>query len=117
MHLREKRRRIKKTPSVVGLEIHKTKSDSKERLRSKISNAKSVVRPASGLSNTGSEAESGFDNGEAENLGNESIVMMCVALIDLLRVFSCPTTTLKMVNAVILKLPDVHPYVDFKTIS
>ena len=66
MRLREKRRRIKKTPSVVGSETHKTKSDSKKRLGSKVSNADSVVRPASRLSNTGSEAESGFGNGEAK---------------------------------------------------
>ena len=54
MHLREKRRRIKKTPSVFGLETHKTKSDSEEGLGFKVSNTDSKVRLASGLSNTGS---------------------------------------------------------------
>ena len=117
MRPKEKRRRIKNTLSVVGSETHKTKSDSKEGLGSKVSNVDNVVRPASGLSNTDSEAESGFGNREAEQLGNELVVIMCGALIGPLHVSSCLSTSLEMVNAVTLKLPDVHLCVNFETIS
>ena len=117
MRLREKRRCIKKTLSVVGLETHKMKSDSEEMLGSEVSNANSVVRPASRLSNTGSEVESGSGNGEVEKSDNESIIMICSALISPFCISLCLSTSLEMVNAVILKLPNVHPPVNFETIS
>lgn len=117
MRLREKRGRIKKTPSMVGSKTHKTKSDSEERLGPEVSNADSVVRPASGLSNTGSEAESGSGNEEAEKSGNESIVIMCGAHIGPLCISFCLSTSSEMVNAVTLKLPDVHLSINFLTIS
>ena len=63
---REKKRHIKKSLSIVGSKTHKTKLDSKEKLGSKVSNADSIIRSASRLSNTGSEVESGFGNGKAE---------------------------------------------------
>ena len=53
---------------------------------------------------------------EAEESGNESIVMMFVALLGPLYIFLCLSTFSEMVNAVILKLSDVHPSVDFQTI-
>ena len=117
MRPKEKRRYIKKTPSVVGLEPHKTKSDSEEGLGSEVSNAGSVVKPASGLSNMGSEAQLGSGNGEAEESGNESMVMMCGALIGPLCIFPCLSTSSEMVNAVTLKFPNVYPFVNFETIS
>ena len=116
MRLREKKRRIKKAFSMVGSETHKTKSDSEKGLGSEISNTDSVVRPASRLSNTGSEAESGSGNEKVEESGNESMVIICGALISLFRIFLCLSTSSEMVNAVTLKLPDVHLFVDFETI-
>ena len=113
----EKKRRIKKTPFMFGLETHKTKSDSEEGLDSEVLNAESVVRPAFELSNTGSEAELGAGNEEAEESGNESIVMMCVVFIGSLRISPYLSTSSEMVNAVTLKLPDVHLSINFETIS
>ena len=117
MRTREKRKYIKKTPSVVGSETHKRKLDSDKGLDSEVSNADIVIRPASRLSNTDSKTESGFDNGEAKKSGNKLIVMMCNTLISLLRVSPCLSTSSEIVNAVILKLPNIHSSVDFKTIS
>lgn len=114
---REKKRHIKKSLSMVGSKTHKIKLDSEEKLGSKVSNADSIVRPASGLSNTSSEVESGFGNGEAEKLGNELIVIICGSLIGLFCISLCLRTSSEMVNAMILKLLNIHFSVDFKTIS
>ena len=116
MRLREKRRRIKKTVFVVELKTHKRKSDSEERLSSKVLNANIVVRPASGLSNTSSKTESGSSNGELEESGYESMVMMCDIFIGLFCIFPCLSTFLGMINAVTLKLLDIYSSVNFETI-
>ena len=42
--------------------------------------------------------------------------MMCDALIGLLRIFSYFSNSSEMVNVVTIKLPDIHPSVNFKTI-
>ena len=102
---------------MVGLETHKTNSDSEESVGSEVSNTDSIVRPASELSNTGSEAKFGSGNGELEKSGNESIVMMYGALIIPLCVSLCLSTSSEMVNAMTVKLLDVHSSVDFETIS
>ena len=117
MRLREEKRRIKKTPSMVRSETYKRKSDSEEGLGSKLSNADSVVRPTSGLSNTGSKAKLGFGNGEAEKSGNELIVMIYGALFGPLCISFYLNTSLEMVNVMIPKLPDVYLSVNFETIS
>lgn len=116
MRPREKRRCIKKTFSMVGSEIHETKSDNEEWLGSEVSNADVLVRPAFRLSNTSSRAKLGSGNGEVKELGNESIVIICVALIDPLCVSSYFSTSLEMVNAMTLKLPNVYLSVDFENI-
>ena len=116
MYPRKKRRHIKKTPSMVGSETHKTKLDSKEGLGFKVSNVNSIVRPASRLSNISSKAELGSGNREVEKSGDDSIVRICVALIDSFCVFFCLKTSSKIVNVVILKLLDIHLSVNFETI-
>ena len=102
---------------MIGSETHKIKSDSEKGLGFEVSTVDHVVKPASGLSNMGSEAKSGFGNEEAEELGNKLIVIMCGALISSLCISPCFSTSLEMVNALTLKLSDIHPSVNFETIS
>lgn len=62
MHLKNKKRRKKKTLSMIRSEPDKIKSDSAEGPGFEISNTDSVIKPAFELSNIGSEAELGSDN-------------------------------------------------------
>ena len=119
---RKKKKRIKETLSVVELETNKKKLDSTEMPSSKVSNINSVVKPISELSNTSSKVGLGFGNEKGEESGDELIEeietrMICNILISFLRVLSYLSIFLKMVNDVILKLPNIHPSINSKTIS
>ena len=119
--LRKKKRYTKKTPSVVGLETHKTKSDSKEGLNSEVSNADSIAKPASELLNMGNKVGLGLGNGEKEKSGNKSrgkieIVIMCNIFISPLCIFLCLRILLEMVNTITLKFSNAHLLVNFETI-
>ena len=117
MCLREKKRHTKKTPSVIGSDTHKTKLDNEKGMGSEVLNVDSVVKPVFGLSNTDSEAELGFGNRKREKLGNELIVMICAIFIGLFCVFFSLNNSSEMVNAMTLKLSNVHLSMNFETIS
>ena len=103
------------------MEPNKPKLDSAKKPSFKILNADNIVKLASKLSNTNSKARLGSGNREREELRNESIWrieigMISGVLIGLLCVFSYFSISLEIVNTVILKFPNVHLFVDFKTI-
>lgn len=106
----------KKTLSVVVSETNKRKSDNEEGLGFNISNAESVIRPTPTISNTSNKMESSSSNGEGEKSDDESIVIICDALISLFCVFFCLSTSLEMVYTMILKLLDVNLSVNFEII-
>ena len=106
----------KKTLSVVVSETNKRKSDNEEGLGFNISNAESVIRPTPRISNTSNKMESSSSNGEGEKSDDESIVIICDALISLFCVFFCLSTSLEMVYTMILKLLDVNLSVNFEII-
>lgn len=113
----EKRRCIKKTTSVVGSETHKTKSDGEEKMGSEVLNVDSIIKPVSRLSNTGSEVESDSGNRKVEESGNELIIMISGALIGSFSISFYLSTFSDIVNSMTIKLLDVHPSVNFETIS
>lgn len=122
MCLKKKRGYTKKTAFVIGSEFDKTKLSSTKGPGSEISNVDSLVKPASELSNMGSEMGSGSRNRKGEELGDELIGqtetgIIYNTLISLLRTSLYLSTSSKIINAMILKLLDVYLSIDFKTIS
>lgn len=121
VYLRKKRRCTKKIPSIVGLEPNKIKSDNAEGPGSKVLNADSIIRPISELSNTDSEKRSDSTNKKEEKSGNKLIRgtetrIIYSILIGSLLAFLYLSTSSKIVNAMILKLPDIHLSANFETI-
>ena len=122
MHLRKKKRYTKKTLSIIGFETDKIKLDNAKRPGSKILNADNIVKPASELLNTSSEVKSDFHNREGKKSSNKSIKrtetrIMCSILISFLYISFFFSTSSEMVNAMILKFPNIHLSVNFETIS